>query len=207
MRMHLRTVIAALLTLLVARAPAHGSAADEAHAKQLYFDGRKAYEIGDYQTAYAAFKESFQLSHHAALLYNIASALQGLRRPHEAAEALRSFLRLQPTDPDRDKIEERILTLEEEQRLLDNEKLAAERKLVSPPPAVVAPPPPPTTILVPVFREPPLGRRKKIGIAVGVVGGTLVLAGVAVVLAIVLTPSKIDPPYTPASIGPMPGTR
>ena len=40
---------------------------------------------------YDSFSESFTLSHEPALLYNIASALQGLKRPHDAAEALRSY--------------------------------------------------------------------------------------------------------------------
>jgi hypothetical protein len=61
------------------------------------------------------------LSQQPALLYNIASALRGLRRPHEAAEALRSYLRLQPEDPDAPAIAKRIQSLEEEQRLLDAE--------------------------------------------------------------------------------------
>src|ERR1700750_2743031 len=85
---------------------------DEA-ARNAYKVGRAAYETGDYQPAYDKLRESFQPPHEPALLYNIASALQGLKRPHEAAEALRSFLRLQPADPDRPKIEQRIATLEE----------------------------------------------------------------------------------------------
>src|ERR1700750_1232835 len=98
---------------------------DEA-ARNAYKVGRAAYESGDYQLAYDKFKESFQLSHEPALLYNVASALQGLKRPHDAAEALRSLWRLQPNDPDKPKIEQRIATLEEEQKMLDAERAKAE---------------------------------------------------------------------------------
>src|SRR5260370_39343769 len=109
---------AALLIVLWCAVSA-ADARQEQAARDALKAGRAAYESGDYQVAYDKFKESFQLSHEPALLYNIASALQGLKRPHEAAEALRSFLRLQPNDSDRPKIEQRIATLEEEQRMID----------------------------------------------------------------------------------------
>lgn len=114
---------------------------DEA-ARQSYAVGRTAYESGDYQLAYDKFMESFQLSHEPALLYNIASALQGLKRPHDAAEALRSFLRVQPNDPDRPKIEQRIATLEEEQRMIDAERAKAEAQRNQSAPATVPATPP-----------------------------------------------------------------
>src|ERR1700749_3092858 len=104
---------------------AAADARQEEGARNAFKVGRAADETGDYQLAYDKFKESFQLSHEPALLYNIASALQGLKRPHDAAEALQSFLRLQPNDPDRPTIEQRIATLEEEQRILDAEKAKA----------------------------------------------------------------------------------
>ena len=94
--------------------------ADDAAARhnrrgELYSTGRDAYNAGDFAKAYDAFQGIVPLSHQPALLYNIASALQGLKRPHEAAEALRSYLRLKPDDPDKPQIEQRIRTLEEEQ--------------------------------------------------------------------------------------------
>src|SRR5689334_12289998 len=113
----MRLACAVAVVLLCSHALADPRRDQEARAA--YRAGAAAYEAGDYQTAYDRFKESFQLSHEPALLYNIASALQGLKRPHEAAESLRSFLRVQPNDPDRPKIEQRIATLEEEQRMID----------------------------------------------------------------------------------------
>src|SRR5262244_2091623 len=112
----------AAIPLLLWCAVASADARQDQAARDAFKVGRAAYETGDYQLAYDKFKESFTLSHEPALLYNIASALQGLKRPHDAAEALRSYTRLKPDDPDRVQIEERIRTLEEEQRLLDLER-------------------------------------------------------------------------------------
>jgi tetratricopeptide (TPR) repeat protein len=192
-------VVLALVLLLSAAGVTRADSAREARARTLYDEGRKAYEVSDFQKAYDAFKESYLLSHEPALLYNIASALQGLKRPHEAAEALRSFLRLQPTDPDRPEIEKRILTLEEEQRLLD-----AERKPT--PPVEVHTPPPAIVQPVIVTTAPERTSRRKVVIAVVVSVGAVVLAGTAIGLAIGLTSSNTEP-YSPANIGPIPGTR
>src|SRR5258707_13957870 len=98
----------AAIGVLLWCAAALADARQDQAARDAYKSGRDAYEAGNYQVAYDKFKESFQLSHEPALLYNISSALAGLKRPHDAAEALRSFLRLQPTDPDKDRIEKRI---------------------------------------------------------------------------------------------------
>src|SRR5215475_8477956 len=137
----------AALPLLIWCSIAAADARQDEAAKNAYKVGRAAYETGDYQLAYDKFKESFQLSHEPALLYNIASALQGLKRPHDAAEALRSFLRLQPNDPDKPKIEQRIATLEEEQRMIDAEKAKQEQEAEAErrkhePPINLTPPPP-----------------------------------------------------------------
>src|SRR6476659_818050 len=106
--MKLMMVLAAALTVAAGDGVARGDAARDERARQLFQAGRDAYNAGDFQKAYT-------LSHQPALLYNVASALQGLRRPHDAAEALRSYLRLKPDDVERPQIEERIRTLEEEQ--------------------------------------------------------------------------------------------
>jgi tetratricopeptide (TPR) repeat protein len=175
-------------------------------ARDAYKIGRAAYEAGDYQIAYDKFKESFQLSHEPALLYNISSALQGLKRPHEAAEALRSFIRLSPNDPDRENIDKRIATLEEEQKMID-----AERQKNAPPP-VTPPPPEVRTVIIqqPAFVQPgpteaERKRRNKI-LAITLTVGGVVLVGGAVTLAVLLSQSKTDA-YTVTSLGPHPGTR
>jgi tetratricopeptide (TPR) repeat protein len=176
-------------------------------AKKLYSDGKVAYEQGDYQKAYEMFKESYLLSHEPALLYNVASALQGLKRPHDAAEALRSFLRIRSDDPEKPAIEDRIRVLEEEQKLLDAEQ--------RPPPEVVPPKPRPIVIITPKPDEAALvatrdeaereRRKKKVWMGVGISLGILAVAGAAVGLGLGLSSS--NPTYTPATFGPLPGTR
>jgi len=182
-------------------------------ARNAFTVGRAAYEAGDYQLAYDKFKESFQLSHEPALLYNVASALQGLKRPHEAAEALRSFLRLQPADPDRPKIEQRIATLEEEQRIMDVEKAKAEaeaeaeRKKNEPPPNLTPPPPEVRTVIVHEsgMTEAERKHRRKV-LAISLTVGGIVLVGGTLALVLALTQTKTAP-YTMTDLGPHPGTR
>jgi tetratricopeptide (TPR) repeat protein len=186
---------------------ARADTARDAEARQLFANGRDAYNAGDFEKALTAFKDCFSLSHEPALLYNIASALQGLKRPHEGAEALRSYLRLKPDDPDRPQIEERIRTLEEEQRLLD-----LERQANTPP--VTPPPPLPSTPSVNaggnqlVAGVPPPGEksrmRKRTALIVGLTVGAVVVAGVAVGLAFGLQPH--EQALTPSAIGPIKST-
>jgi tetratricopeptide (TPR) repeat protein len=202
----------AAIPLLLWCAVASADARQDQAARDAFKVGRAAYETGDYQLAYDKFKESFQLSHEPALLYNIASALQGLKRPHEAAEALRSFLRLQPNDPDKPKIEQRIATLEEEQRMIDIEKAKqeaeaeAERKKHEPPVNLTPPPPEVRTVIVHEgMTEAERKHRRKV-LAISLTVGGVVLVGGAVALALALTQTSTAP-FTMTDLGPHPGTR
>ena len=185
-----------LTVLLLAASPAADDSAREARARALFEDGRKAYETSIYQTAYDSLNEP-------ALLYNIASALQGLKRPHDAAEALRSFLRLQPQDPDRPEIEKRIGNLEEEQRLLDS-----EHRPTTPPVVPVVNPIVTAPVLTTTVPPPPdkSASRRKVVIAVVCSIAAVIVAGTAIGLGIGLSSSSTEP-YTPAQIGPVPGTK
>jgi tetratricopeptide (TPR) repeat protein len=203
----------AALVVLVGRLASAQEVDRDLQAKALFMHGRAAYTAGNYQGAYDDFRESFRLSHEPALLYNVASALQGLKRPHEAAEALRSYLRLRPEDPDKPQIDDRIAALEEEQRLLD-----AERKSHEPPPPVAPPPtPPPVVTAPPVVASPPPNlaltaappppttkKSHATAIAVGVTLGVVAVAGV--VVGVVLGLHDWSAPLTPSPVGPIKGT-
>jgi tetratricopeptide (TPR) repeat protein len=151
-------------------------------ARDLYMEGKQAYEAGQYQKAYDDFRQAYALSQQPELLYNVASALQGLGRPHDAAETLRLYLKLMPSDPDRPMIEERITSLEEAQRLLDRDRprAAPEEK-----PPVEAPPvdKPPVEALPPAPPENPGERRGRLmvraGIGVVVVGAAALVGAMA----------------------------
>jgi tetratricopeptide (TPR) repeat protein len=203
----------AAIPLLLWCTLASADARQDDAARNAFKVGRAAYETGDYQLAYDKFKESFQLSHEPALLYNIASALQGLKRPHDAAEALRSFLRLQPSDPDRPKIDQRIATLEEEQRMMDVERAKAEaeaeaeRKKNAPPIDLTPPPADVRTVVVHEsgMTEAERKHRRKV-LAISLTIGGVVLVGGAVALALALTQTTTAP-FTMTDLGPHPGTR
>jgi tetratricopeptide (TPR) repeat protein len=200
--MKLVVVMAALASLTAAIPAAHADATRDKKARELFEVGRAAYNRGDYQTAYDSFRESFQLSHAPDLLYNIASALQGLRRPHDAAEALRSYMRLRPEDPERPQIEDRIRTLEEEQRLIDRENQAKP-----PPPPPPVPPPSQTVVLVapPPASSSEREHRRRIGLAVGLtVGAVVVVTGVTLGLVLGIQPT--EEPLTPSPVGPIKST-
>jgi tetratricopeptide (TPR) repeat protein len=202
----------AALALLLWSGLANADARQEQAARDAFKVGRAAYETGDYQLAHDKFEESFQLSHEPALLYNIASALQGLKRPHDAAEALRSFLRLQPTDPDRAKIEQRIATLEEEQRMIDAERKKAKAEADAKAEAarqnaaLLRPPPEIRTVIVHegMTESERKHRRKVLAISLSISG--VVLVGGAVALALALTQTSTAP-FTMTDLGPHPGTR
>src|SRR4051812_36186817 len=178
----------ALLALWLLSATAAADPRRDQQARAAYKAGPAAYDAGDYQSAYDRFKESFQLSHEPALLYNIASALQGLKRPHDAAESLRSFLRVQPNDPDRPTIEQRIATLEEEQRMIDADR-AKEEAARRPAPALTPAPaasvePPPALRLTPAATSagPSEADRKHkrmvVAVTVSVAAAVLIAGGI-----------------------------
>jgi tetratricopeptide (TPR) repeat protein len=187
-------------------------------ARQLYEVGRKAYGDADYQKAYDSFKEAFTLSHKAALLYNVASALQQLKRPHDAAETLRSYLRLRPEDTERPQIEERIRALEEEQRLLDIDRARQLDKAVKEKQPRTLPPTE-TPVLTPPSSEPPPSvtttttsdderrRRHKRNVAIGVTVGSIVVVGLGVGLGLGLGLQGSSEALTKSTVGPLPGTR
>jgi tetratricopeptide (TPR) repeat protein len=207
--MNLRRVAATVVMVAsvalggVARAD---NAARDKQARELFLSGRDAYNAGDFAKAYDAFRESFSLSHEPALLYNIASALQGLKRPHEAAEALRSYLRLKPDDPDKPQIDQRIRTLEEEQHILDLEHPPVTLPVTPPGPTPSVNSSSPGNALVASAPSHEKERmRRRTGLIVGLTVGAVVVAGVAVGLAIGLQPK--DEPLTPSPIGPIKSTQ
>lgn len=216
----------AFVLVLASVTTAAADARRDQEARAAYKAGATAYEAGNYQVAYDKFRESFQLSHEPALLYNISSALQGLQRPHDAAEALRSFLRVQPNDAERPKIELRIATLEEEQRMIDLDKhknqpetppppVTTPPLTTTPPPPVTTPSAPPPAVLTPVApvasavvvtAPPPRRDKRRTALIAGLVAGGVVIVAGAVVLGVVLGDSKTAP-YLASSLGAHPGTR
>jgi len=129
-----------ILLVLAWCGPAWAQNSDEEDARRMYEAGQEAFATGHYGEAYAQFEHAYLRLQRPALLFNMASALQRLDRPHDAAEKLRAYLRVTPTAEDRVEIEERIRALEEKQTILDAKKPTPAPEAV---PVLAKPPPPP----------------------------------------------------------------
>src|SRR5678816_1480353 len=135
--------IAVLLATTVASAqpasptPAPGQPAmteDEkkAKAKSLYEEGLKHYNLGEYDSAIAAFKSAYAISSAPGLLFNIAQSYRLKKDYEEASNFYLTYLRLKPDAPNRSDVEQRI---EEMNKLLEEQKAMARK----PPEGTVTP--------------------------------------------------------------------
>lgn len=143
--------------------PSEGARAE---GRRLFVDGRRRYDLHEYDAALASFKRAYVATDEPALLHDIALCLQELGRNAEAADFFRSFLRRSPQlgSKDRDEIEQIIRELDAQRRDLPSSDAA----LVS---------------SVPRPREPkPLYRRWWLWTAVG--GGVVLAVGLGVGLGL-----------------------
>jgi tetratricopeptide (TPR) repeat protein len=123
-----------LLVLLMAAvgvqaqaAPASAAphAADDQEARDLFKLGKQAFDEGRYERALKYFKDAYDLSHRAALLSNIGTVLDRLRRDGEALEAYKSYLAQVPDAANRGLIEERVRVIEGAMQKAEQEAAAA----------------------------------------------------------------------------------
>jgi tetratricopeptide (TPR) repeat protein len=116
---------------------ASGNQTDDQAARWLFNSAREAFEAGDYETALQRFQQSYQLSSRPALLYNIGTTLDRLRRDADALAAFEQYLELVPESPNRGEIEARVTVLraavqqaeaeEAERARIEAERQAAEQ--------------------------------------------------------------------------------
>ena len=118
---HRPLAVLALVASLVSLQPALAAAQDPDPERQAQLDeaarltfesAREAYAAGDYETALRRFQQAYELSGRPGLLYNIAQALDRLRRDEETVEYLRRYLREAPDARNRDEVEARIAVLD-----------------------------------------------------------------------------------------------
>lgn len=112
-------------------------------ARKLFEEGRRAFDLGEWQRAITAYKGAYNLKPDAAFLYNIAQAYRLANDPAQAIFFYKSFLRNRPSAPNRAEIEERIRQLE-----VASGKPA--EAAAGPPPT--SPPPPTATPEAPLAR-------------------------------------------------------
>jgi tetratricopeptide (TPR) repeat protein len=112
-------------------------AADDQEARDLFKLGKQAFDEGRYERALKYFKDAYDLSHRAALLSNIGTVLDRLRRDAEALETYKSYLAQVPDAPNRGLIEERVRVIESAMQKAEQQPSAAPGS--EPQPAVPSP--------------------------------------------------------------------
>jgi tetratricopeptide (TPR) repeat protein len=135
--------LAALAFTLMLVVPATGARAQaeiDAEARSLFEAGRTAFDAGRFEPALDYFTRAYELSHRGALLFNVASAAERLRRDALALDAYRRYLVEVPDAPNRAFVQARVEFLTQ----TETEPTAA----ASPTPAP-APVEPVSTALVP----------------------------------------------------------
>ncbi len=125
-----------------------GAAAESAEqrAMALFDKSDTAYREGRFQEAIDLLNEAYALDPKPVLLYNLARAYEGLGDIPKAIEGYRRYLDNDPKAPDRGALEQRIATLERQQRereALEKERDAAASKKEEPSPARPPPAAPP----------------------------------------------------------------
>ena len=100
------------LVIGAATAAAQPAPDAQAQAEQLFAQGKRAYDVGDFAAATAAFKQAYQLSGEPLLLFNIAQAERKQNHCEGALNAYRAYLRNLPDAPNRAKVEAFIVEAE-----------------------------------------------------------------------------------------------
>ncbi|MBX3269843.1 MAG: hypothetical protein KF729_06260 [Sandaracinaceae bacterium] len=96
---------------LAAAAPAHAQGERDAEARGLFDAGESAYEAGRFADAERYFRESYELSGRAELLYNIALSAEQARHDQAAIDAYRGFLEALPDSPRAPRARNRLAAL------------------------------------------------------------------------------------------------
>ncbi|MDQ3031874.1 MAG: hypothetical protein M3Y87_05605, partial [Myxococcota bacterium] len=83
-------------------------------ARQLFLAGEAAYDAGRYEAALDYFSRAYALTGRPALLFNIGSVTERLRRDDEALRSYEAYLQAMPDAPNRPFVESRISFLREQ---------------------------------------------------------------------------------------------
>lgn len=168
-------------------APESPPADSRAEAQKQYQDGVQAYNVGDFDTAVARWKEAYRLMPLPDFQFNIAQAYRGKRDYQNALFFYNAFLREKPDAPN---LEEVVALRDEMQRLWDEEQAAkAAARKVAPPPETGTPatddeaPRTLTTTTTQTDERTPGRGLKLTGIIVGSAGAIMLTTGVIFTMA------------------------
>lgn len=107
---HLATMGAMLVALC--GSPVSAQRSDDAAGRELFEEGRTAFDRADYETALIYFRRAYELSLRGELQYNIGIAAARLQREEEAVEAFYRYLE-EASEPEREaEVRQRIEALE-----------------------------------------------------------------------------------------------
>ncbi len=143
--------LAVVMVLGVGSASAQPALSPQDQEARARFEaGSMAYEQGRYESALNDFRQAYELSHRPALLFNIGTAAQNLRRDREALEAFEQYLRELPDATNRAAVESRIEILRRAVERPEEEEEEEEQHLeeTTPTSAPSAGPPIPALALV-----------------------------------------------------------
>jgi tetratricopeptide (TPR) repeat protein len=195
----------AIISLVLYASLAHAGDA-RSSAKQHFEKGTKLYNLGDYKHASEEFRAAYIAVPDASFLFNIGQCARFLGQPEEAVRSYRAFLRERPDSVNREAVERFIQTQEEAIRDREAKKRHDAPAAVAPTETRAGPSAQPATPAPAVSQNgaaastaapAPRARRWWVWALVG--GAAAVVAGVAIALAIVLTPR--DAPTPPADLG------
>lgn len=156
---------------LAKAAPVHAEDAATARARQLFQEGQKQFDLGNWDAAARGFSQAYELRPDPKLLYNMAQAYRRGGNARRAVDLYKNYLMKDPKSPLRAEVEERIRGL---QRQIDDEDKRspgspgatpaplpasaetkdAQRGAVTKAEPALAPPPQPTAPM-PATTEPP----------------------------------------------------
>jgi tetratricopeptide (TPR) repeat protein len=101
------------MALAVLAGTAHAQSADEAKAKALFDEGTQHFNLAEYDEAIVAYKEAYRLLPDPLFLFNIAQAYRQDGDCGKARTFYKSYLREAPDAYNREKVEQRIVEMEE----------------------------------------------------------------------------------------------
>jgi tetratricopeptide (TPR) repeat protein len=143
-----------LVTVLAANArSAHAEDADK--ARQLFQQGSKYYDVGQFDKAIEAWQAGYDQKPDPSFLYNIAQAYRQKEDPQRAIFFYKSYLRNSPKAGNRVEVEQRIAALQRQVNETAPKTPPPGPTTTPPPPPVTTAPPPVTTGPPPVTTAPP----------------------------------------------------
>jgi hypothetical protein len=145
---HRRILGALIVAAALGSAPlALADNTDEARAK--FQEAEKAFNLGRFNEALAAYQAAYEAKPLPAFLFNIAQCYRNLSNYERARFFYRRYLALEPHSPDRRRVENLAVEMT---RLMDKQRAAGASTTITPP---TSPPAPPSVGLPPAPPTPP----------------------------------------------------